>query len=370
MKNKSLMKKTLINFVIRLVVWTLSFPAFFIIFYFVISRSDFQWVYNYSPEIYYNAKNLINNLSSGYLPFNVLAIAIGIWLLGFIIMLYILIRKTFSYINALSIASENILNKDVEYIELPKDFENLQMKINHLKKEAEKNEILARENEQKKNDLIVYLAHDLKTPLTSMIGYLSLLDEIKDMPKKQREKYIGIALDKSYRLEDLINELFDIARFNNETIVLQKEEINLNLMLEQLVDDFYPLLMENNKEVKLNYHDKVIIMGDSDKLARVFSNLIKNAISYSNDKLITIDVERDNDYVTITVSNKGKKIPKEELDKIFTKFYRLDNARSSKTGGSGLGLAISKEIVELHGGSINAESDELTKFIVKLPFKG
>ena len=272
-----------------------------------------------------------------------------------------------SYINAISIASENLLNKDVEYINLPKELENLQDKMNHLKKENEKNERLARESEQKKNDLIVYLAHDLKTPLTSMIGYLSLLDEIKDMPKKQREKYVKVALNKSYRLEDLINELFEIARFNSENIVLQKEEINLNLMLEQIIDDFYPLLTESNKEIKLNYEKKVLINGDSDKLARTFGNLIKNAISYSTDKLIKVDITLHDSLVRVTVTNKGKKIPKEELDKIFTKFYRLDSSRNSKTGGSGLGLAIAKEIVELHGGSIKVESDDTTKFIVDLP---
>ncbi len=290
-----------------------------------------------------------------------------IWLIGCIILIYNLIKKIFSYVNALSQASSNLLSKEVEYIELPSELEDLQIKLNHLKREYENNEKLAKESEQKKNDLIVYLAHDLKTPLTSMIGYLSLLDEIKDMPNDKREKYISIALNKSYRLEDLINELFEIARFNSEKIILEKDEINLTLMLEQIIDDFYPILKENNKEIKFNYHDKIIINGDSDKIARVFNNLIKNAISYSKDNLITIDISLSNDFVTIIISNKGK-IPKEKLSKIFEKFYRIDSSRTSSSGGSGLGLAISKEIVELHGGNISATSDDdYTSFIVKLP---
>ncbi len=289
-----------------------------------------------------------------------------IWLIGCIILIYNLIKKIFSYVNALSQASSNLLSKDVEYIELPSELEDLQIKLNHLKREYENNEKLAKESEQKKNDLIVYLAHDLKTPLTSMIGYLSLLDEIKDMPNYKREKYISIALNKSYRLEDLINELFEIARFNSEKIILEKDEINLTLMLEQIIDDFYPILKENNKEIRFNYHDKIIINGDSDKLARVFNNLIKNAISYSKDNLITIDISLNDDFVTIIISNKGK-IPKEKLSKIFEKFYRIDSSRTSYSGGSGLGLAISKEIVELHGGNISATSDDnYTSFIVKL----
>lgn len=288
--------------------------------------------------------------------------------MGLLFISYKLIKKVFSYVTAISQASEKLLDKNTEYIKLPFELEDLQIKMNHLKRESEKNERLARENEQKKNDLIVYLAHDLKTPLTSMIGYLSLLDEIKDMPKKKREKYVSIALNKSYRLEDLINELFDIARFNSETIVLEKERINLTLLIEQIIDDFYPILSENNREIKVQHKEKIIILGDSDKLARVFGNLVKNAINYSTDKVITIDILKEENNVTVTISNKGKKIPEEKLKKIFEKFYRADDARTSKTGGSGLGLAIAKEIVELHDGSIAVISDdEVTSFVVKLP---
>ncbi len=365
-KKKNLVKKTFYNFLAKISIWTIAIPTCFFIFTYLIAVMDFQWLYDISPSMYYTAIDIFNSFDK----LTVLFLLFIIWSIGFIIILYKTIKKIFSYVNAISNASENLMNKDIEFIELPSELEELQIKMNHLKRESEKNERLARESEQKKNDLIVYLAHDLKTPLTSMIGYLSLLDEIKDMPEKQREKYVSVALDKSYRLEELINELFDIARFNSETIVLEKEEINLTLMLEQIIDDFYPILNENNKEIKLNTSSKIIIDGDSNKLARVFGNLIKNAISYSKDKLITIDVEKKNNFVIITTSNKGKKIPEEKLSKIFEKFYRADSSRTSKTGGSGLGLAIAKEIVELHGGSIKATSDEeFTKFIVKLPIK-
>ena len=366
-KNNNLTKKIFTNFLIKMGIWTIAFPIIFLIFVNIINKLDFQWLYDYSPDTYYNAINLFNYIFNSYI---FIVLGLIIWLIGFIIMLYRLIKKIFSYVTLIYNASEKLLNKDIEFIELPSELEELQKKMNHLKRESEKNERLASENEQKKNDLIVYLAHDLKTPLTSMIGYLSLLDEIKDMPKKQREKYVSIALNKSYRLEDLINELFDIARFNSEAIVLEKEEINVTLMLEQIIDDFYPILTGNNKEIKLNYNGKVLIDGDPDKLARVFGNLIKNAISYSKDSLITIDVQTFDDFVTITTSNKGKKIPKEKLNKIFEKFYRVDSSRTSKTGRSGLGLAIAKEIVELHGGSIKATSDDdFTKFIVNLKLK-
>lgn len=172
-----------------------------------------------------------------------------IWLIGTLIFLYRLLKKIFSYVDSLSKASYLLLNKEVEYIELPDELEDIERQINYLKREFARNERVAHENEQKKNDLVVYLAHDLKTPLTSLIGYLSLLDEMKDMPESKREKYIEITLEKSYKLEDLINELFDITRFNSEIMVLEPEEINLNLMLEQIIDDFYPLLKENDKKL-------------------------------------------------------------------------------------------------------------------------
>ena len=188
------------------------------------------------------------------------------------------------------------------------------------------------------------------------------------MPKKQREKYLNTTLDKAYKLEDLINELFDIARFNSEKIIIEKEKLNLNLFLEQIVDDFELILKENNKEINLELESKIELMGDSNKLARVFSNLIKNAIYYSTDKLITIKLLKEDNNALIIVENKGKEIPPEKLKRIFEKFYRVDTSRTTKTGGSGLGLAIAKEIIELHGGSILATSDkEDTKFYVRIP---
>lgn len=292
-----------------------------------------------------------------------------IWLIGFVIIFIYHLTKTLSYIDAIVDASEILVENDEGWIKLPSDLIEIEERMNHIKQTAIHNAQLAKEQIARKNDLIVYLAHDIKTPLTSMIGYLSLLDEIKDMPKLQREKYITTSLEKSYRLEELINELFDITRFNSETILLEKVNINLNMMLEQIADDFYPLLKEENKEIKIESNEKIMIMGDSDKLARVFNNVIKNAIHYSTkDSCILVTLKKENENACVVIQNSGKKIPEEKLSKIFEKFYRLDDARTSKTGGSGLGLAIAKEIVELHHGAITAISDETkTIFTIELP---
>ncbi len=364
-KKNKLLKQTFWSFISQVAIATVSIPIVFYISLLIIVRLDFQWLYDFFPNVYNFSRYYLSNLSM------IIIIVIIIWVTVVLILLYRLLKKVFSYVNALSDASDELMNNNIEYIELPKELEDIQNKMNSLKRESEKNEKLARENEQKKDELIVYLAHDIKTPLTSMIGYLSILDEIDDMPKKKQKKYTSIALEKSYRLEELINELFDIARFNSEKIVLEKEELNLNLMIEQIIDDFYPILKELNKEIQFDTKEDIRVFADPDKLSRVFTNLIKNAINYSKEESkITINAKKNNANITVDIVNKGKQIPKEKLDRLFEKFYRLDSSRTSKTGGSGLGLAIAKEIIKLHGGIIIAKSnEEETTFHVELPIK-
>lgn len=363
---KKIVKSTFWSFIVQCMISLTIMGIIMIILAESRAIFDFQWLYNIFPHLY----DLLDNIyelvfERAYFIF----IIFGTTLIIVLSLLYKLLNKIFSYVFAVSESADKLFDKNVEYINLPPEMVEVEKKLNHFKTEAIKNERLARENEQKKDELIVYLAHDIKTPLTSMIGYLSLLSEIKDMPQEQRNRYIGIALDKSYRLEYLINELFDVARFNSEKIVLEKEEINLNLMLEQIADDFYPTLKEMNKKINFTSDEKTILYADPDKLSRVFNNLIKNAVNYSKENTdIDISILNKENQATVKITNKGKQIPKEKLDKIFEKFYRLDSSKTSKTGGSGLGLAIAKEIVELHGGRIYAESDmKETTFSVILP---
>lgn len=363
---KKIVKSTFWSFIVQCMISLTIMGIIMIILAESRAIFDFQWLYNIFPHLY----DLLDNIyelvfERAYFIF----IIFGTTLIIVLSLLYKLLNKIFSYVFAVSESADKLFDKNVEYIDLPPEMVEVEKKLNHFKTEAIKNERLARENEQKKDELIVYLAHDIKTPLTSMIGYLSLLSEIKDMPQEQRNRYIDIALDKSYRLEYLINELFDVARFNSEKIVLEKEEINLNLMLEQIADDFYPTLKEMNKKINFTSDEKTILYADPDKLSRVFNNLIKNAVNYSKENTdIDISILNKENQATVKITNKGKQIPKEKLDKIFEKFYRLDSSRTSKTGGSGLGLAIAKEIVELHGGRIYAESDmKETTFSVILP---
>ncbi len=251
----------------------------------------------------------------------------------------------------------------------PEKYAEIYVQMAYFKAMVRHHEQMRKEEVSRKNDLITYLAHDLKTPLTSVIGYLTLLKEAPDMPEKQRARYINIALDKASRLEDLTNEFFEITRYNLQQIALEMESIDLYYMMVQLADEFYPVLSAHRNTVRLDIDEDLMIYGDAEKLARVFNNILKNAVSYSyRDTEIEICARATKTETRICFRNRGKTIPPQKLDALFEKFFRLDEARTANTGGAGLGLAIAKEIVTLHGGTIQAESEnETTIFLITLP---
>ena len=262
------------------------------------------------------------------------------------------------------------LNGQEDLIQLRPDLREVEQYMNEIQLQNRLNEQRAREAEQRKSDLIVYLAHDLKTPLTSVIGYLTLLKDERQISPELQEKYLSVSLKKAERLEELINEFFEITRFNLTHLELERSTVSLNLMLEQTVYEFQPVFAEKRLTCELKPESgQLKITCDPEKLQRVFDNLLRNAALYSyENSVITIRTKLEEANVCIQVENQGATIPKEKLKRIFEQFFRLDSARQSKSGGAGLGLAIAREIVRLHGGSIQAEScRERTVFTVKLP---
>ena len=264
-----------------------------------------------------------------------------------------------------------LVSDETEIKRFSKNFSDIEITLKDIRHEVYRSQQAVLTAESKKNDLVMYLAHDLKTPLTSIIGYLSLLYEAPELSAEQRAKYIGITLDKAYRLEELINEFFEITRFNLESITLENNRTDIGMMLSQITDEFYPMFKEKNIEYTIDIKEKIVVYADRDKIARVFDNLLKNAVNYSyENSVIQIGARIIEDKLVIKFRNQCDEIPKEKLQRLFDKFFRLDSSRATSTGGSGIGLAIAKQITELHGGSLKAKStQQYTDFIVTIPYK-
>lgn len=345
--SKEIFSDIILDSIIKIAIYVFIYLALLFIARYIFD--SFDWEQNHN--LYLRLRNLYLIIMS---PINYL----------FIIFLFVstinrIWKKLFSYITELSLASENIIKDDNKVITLPSALYPLEINLNNTKVEFQRNLQMAREAEKKKNDLIVYLAHDLKTPLTSVIGYLNLIEDEKEISPDLKDKYNSIALDKALRLEDLINEFFDITRFNLSTLILEKSSINLSLMVEQMTYEFLPILKEKNLSIDLNIEKDIYYLCDVDKMERVFDNILKNAINYSySNSEIKICLFGKEDNIIIKFENNGRNIPKEKLDKIFDQFYRVDSSRGTESGGSGLGLAISKEIIEHHGGNIYATSED------------
>lgn len=248
-----------------------------------------------------------------------------------------------------------------------KEFKFIDMEIQSILNEIEN---VKREKEieiQKKNDVVTYLAHDLKTPLTGIIGYLNILEDSR-VPQEVQTDYLKKVLDKAYHLEELTNQFFDITRFNLQEIPLNKTEINGEFFLEQITEELYPLFSPKNLKLESDIKQNFKIYADGNLLARVLNNLLKNAISYSDkDSVIKVLGKEEENESVIKITNAGSIISEKELEMIFEKFYRRDSSRG-QSSGSGLGLAIGKEIIERHNGRLKAESvDGETTFTIILP---
>ncbi|WP_297213453.1 sensor histidine kinase [uncultured Flavonifractor sp.] len=282
---------------------------------------------------------------------------------------YLAMGRFTRWLDEVRTATRRLLYPGADPVELPRELAPIQEDLNAIRRQLSAREEAARETEQRKGDLVAFLAHDLKTPLTSVVGYLTLLRDNPGLTEEQRAKFTGIALDKAQRLEELLAEFFDISKMDLDSGEGEKVPIQLSMLLEQLADEFYPLFAEKELTCVPRIQPHLMVLGDPDKLARVFDNVLRNAVSYSTPGgQVDIHAAAQGGYAEITIRNQGLEIPEGELSNIFNKFYRLDAARSSRTGGAGLGLAIAKEIVELHGGSIRCECNgALTSFVISLP---
>ena len=229
-----------------------------------------------------------------------------------------------------------------------------------------------RKIEKSKDELITNVSHDLRTPLTSIIGYLGLIEDKQYRSEEDILKYTHTAYEKAKQMKNLVEDLFEYTKVQQHGAPVNIMKIDLNQLLEQLTASFE--LEAQHRGIEISSHvepDPLMLEADPEKLGRVFSNLVSNAFKYGNGaSYIRIDARQRGTVVVVKVSNDGTPIPAESIDHLFERFYRAEASRSRATGGTGLGLAIVKSIVDLHHGTVTAESNEhQTSFIVTLPLK-
>ncbi|MGL5712656.1 MAG: sensor histidine kinase [Paraclostridium sp.] len=295
-------------------------------------------------------------------------IIILVLIIGYTIIFVHLWKQILNNITEIVTSVASIYDSNQQNIKLSDELEEVEILLNNIKNDIELNKQLAKDSEKKKNDLIVYLAHDLKTPLTSILGYLTILRTEKNLDDKVKSEYMNITFEKAERLEELIDEFFEITKFNSSSVKLELQEVNISLLLEQILFEFNPILKMNNLDINITIENNIYIKCDANRIERVIDNILKNAVSYSNKpSTIYVNIYKDEENIYIEFENEGDMISEADIKQIFEQFFRSDSSRNSEKGGSGLGLAISKEIVELHGGNISAKSED-NKFKIKVVF--
>lgn len=291
----------------------------------------------------------------------------------FIVYFLILIKPIVNYLEEIALGVNNISSGNFDTrisIRKEDEFSLIASRINKMADDVKKIMENERRDEYMKNDLITSVAHDLRTPLTSIIGYLDLVSNKQDLDEDMIRRYVSIAYNKSIHLQKLIEDLFAYTKFKSGEVMIYPSEIDLVKFLEQLIDEFFPSFQEAGLEYTfMTSQEQVVFLGDGDLLMRAFANLISNAIKYGKDgKSIKIYLSKTIDSIVIELVNYGELIPEGDLENIFERFYRVESSRSSETGGTGLGLAIAKNIIKMHGGDISVRSDfNGTVFRVSLP---
>jgi two-component system, OmpR family, sensor histidine kinase VanS len=289
-----------------------------------------------------------------------------------ILFFYLLTKPYSTYFNEISNGIHYLARGNFKhrvYIQSNDEFSDIAQEINLASEKLEEAIQRGDFSESSKEQLVVNLAHDLRTPLTSVLGYLDLILKDEKLTKEQVRHFLTIAYTKSQRLERLIDELFEITRMNYGMLPVEKRQINLSDLLLQLKEELYPVFEKNELIARMNILPHLPILGDGEMLARVFENLLTNANRYGYDgQFVDINGFVDAGEVVVQVINYGDSIPPNELPYLFDMFYTGDKARTHQEDSTGLGLFIAKNIVEQHNGTITAESSLIrTVFEVRLP---
>ncbi|MDR6724203.1 signal transduction histidine kinase [Paenibacillus amylolyticus] len=309
---------------------------------------------------------LINNIGS--IP---LMMVIGI--LGFVLFFFLFTRRTIMVLNEITAGIQEVAKGELSHrieVKSSDEFGVVAASINQMAEqlqlslEEERNAVAA------KNDLITGVSHDLRTPLTSILGFLEYIEKDRYQDEIEMRYYVSIAYEKSLTLRKLIDDLFEYTRVSGGNLPLSMTTLNLNSFLMQLAEEFTPMLEEAGMTYTfVGGQEPLWIEAAPGELVRAYENLFSNAIRYgSKGKVMEIGLELEGEEAVVRISNYGDPIPAQDLPYLFDRFYRVDKSRSRETGGTGLGLAIAKSMIELHHGTIAAYSDKgRTDFVTRFP---
>ena len=299
-------------------------------------------------------------------------IILSLIILNFIVVFLLLIRKKLLYLKHISESVNHIANGNLGLtidIKGQDELAQLAQNINYMSKELENKFVHERQLEKTKNELITNVSHDLRTPLTSIIGYLNLIKNEQYENKVQFQEYFETIYSKSQRLKSLIDELFEFSRLSSPDVILNLTKVDLPSLFQQIVGEYIPIFEEEQLNVRnLITNEDILVLIDIDKMVRVYENLFMNAIKYSTKpSVLTISLKSKGNTVMLKISNRVGKSPAEDVNILFDRFFRGEKSRVDAQG-TGLGLSISKRIVELHNGEIRAEyKDGCITFIVEHP---
>ncbi|MCW3792977.1 HAMP domain-containing histidine kinase [Paenibacillus sp. LS1] len=309
---------------------------------------------------------LVNNIGS--VP---LMILVGV--LGFVLFFFLFSRKVMRVLDEITAGIQEVAKGELSHrieVKTSDEFGVVAASINQMAEQLQLSLQEERNAVAAKNDLITGISHDLRTPLTSILGFLEYIEKDRYQDEIEMRYYVSIAYEKSLTLRKLIDDLFEYTRVSGGSLPLSLQALNLNSFLMQLAEEFAPMLEEAGMEYKIiGGQEPIWIQAAPGELVRAYENLFSNAIRYgSQGKLMEIGLALEGEEAVVRISNYGEPIPAQDLPHLFDRFYRVDKSRSRDTGGTGLGLAIAKSMIELHRGSIVAYSENgRTDFVTRFP---
>ena len=292
------------------------------------------------------------------------------YLILFALFFYVALSQMTKYLDQIDHGIENIISESTDPIHLITELKPIEIRLNEIKATLKRQELEATEGEKKKNDLVLFLAHDLKTPLTSMKVLADSLVGQQGVPEELYQEFMSDITAEIDRENKIITDLLSLVKMDKKAADVNITHMDINQLLEDILKRLRPIADRRNIDLILDCFRPVDADVDEVKFTLAVSNLVENGIKYNvDDGWVRVSLDADHKYFYITVADSGMGIPEDSIERIFERFYRVDKSHSKEIGGTGLGLAITKSSVAMHHGTIKvfSKEGEGTTFSVRIP---